>query len=258
MPSGSAIDTYAGYIMAKYSISSTSSNVTCISTSYNQTTAIDYITFDSPNNPTHHNFSTAYKFSTTGEHVIYIHFNNTLTDLTNLFQNISAVTSINFNNLDITKVTSMTGMCFNCPNLVSVYMSECKPNNLTSMINTFNSCGKLATLDFGTYNSGNFKPQNITTILNCFNYCTAIKTIDMSSFNLSNITSYGQEWAHCYALTKLYLNTAINSNASITTNLFLDSSASGAKLYCNTSKYDYSKIKAVLPSNWALSNYSFT
>jgi hypothetical protein len=76
-------------------------------------------------------------------------------------------------------------------------------------------------------------------------------------FDLSNVTQYNACWANCFALVELYLNTPINPNADITTNMFDSSTASGAKLYYNQNKHDYSRLQAIIPSNWSLINYNY-
>lgn len=245
------------YIMVKLNITTTASRTTCISTSFTGSSQIDYITFNSPDHATHYPFDTGFQFTWVGERIMYIHFKKNVTTLESLFANVTAVTYIDLNKLETSKVTSMSGMCMGCTNLVQCLMSECRADNLLTMVNTFNSCSVLKYTDFGSYITGKFKPKKLTDIRNMYNWCRAITTINMSMFDLSNVTQYNAVWAHCFALVELYLNTAFNSNADITANMFDQSSASNAKLYYNQSKHDYSKIKAILPSNWSLINYNY-
>lgn len=245
------------YIMCKLNIITTSARTTCISTSFTGSSQIDYITFNEPNNPTKYAFDTGFQFTWTGERIMYIHFKPNVTSLENLFANVSAVTYIDMNTLDTRYVTSMSSMCANCPNLVQCLMSECRADNLKYMVNTFNSCSVLKFPDFGSYITGKFKPKHLVDIRNMFNWCRALTTVNMSMFDLSNCTLYGALFAHCFALVEIFMNTPINANATITTNMFDQSSAAGAKLYYNAKKHDYSKIQAVLPSNWTLTNYNY-
>lgn len=245
------------YIMVKLNITTTAARTTCISTLFTDSSQIDYITFNEPDQETHYPFDTGFQFTWTGERIMYIHFKPNVTSLARLFSDVSAVTYIDMNTLDTRYVTTMNNMCANCPNLVQCLMSNCRADNLQYMINTFNSCSVLKYVDFGSYITGRFKPKKLVDIRNMFNWCMEITTINMSMFDLSNCTLYGAIFAHCFALVELYLNTAINPNASLTTVLFEQSTASGAKLYYNQSKHDYSKIKAVIPSNWSLINYNY-
>lgn len=245
------------YIMVKLNITTTTARTTCISTSFTGSSQIDYITFNEPDHTTHYPFDTGFQFTWVGERIMYIHFKENVTNLESLFANVTVITYIDMNKLDTINVTSMSGMCMGCTNLVQCLMSECRADNLLYMINTFNSCTVLKYTDFGSYITGRFKPKKLVDIRNMYNWCRAITSINMSMFDLSNVTQYNACWAHCFALVELYLNTAINTNATLTTALFDQSTASGAKLYYNQSKHDYSKIKAVIPSNWSLINYNY-
>ena len=90
-----------------------------------------------------------------------------------------------------------------------------------------------------------------------FNYCRAITTINLCMFDLSNCTQFGVMFGNCFALVEIFMNTSINPNATIPANMFVNSSATNAKLYYNAKKHDYSKIQAVLPSNWTLIPYNY-
>jgi hypothetical protein len=245
------------YIMCKLNVTTTSARTTVISTSFTGSSQIDYITFNEPDNASRYSFATGFQFTWTGERIMYIHFKPNVTNLENLFSDVSAVTYIDMNTLDTRYVTTMSGMCANCPNLVQCLMSNCRADNLQYMINTFNSCSALKYVDFGSYITGRFKPKKLVDIRNMFNWCRNLTTINMSMFDLSNCTLYGAIFAHCFALVEIYLNTEINANATITTNMFEQSSAANAKLYYNYKKHDYSKIQAVMPSNWSLVNYNY-
>lgn len=245
------------YIMCKLNITTTSARTTCISTSFTGSSQIDYITFNEPDNPTKYPFDTGFQFTWTGERIMYIHFKKGVTNLSSLFANISVVTYIDMNMLDTRNVTNMSGMCMDCSSLVQCLMSKCRADSLTTTVNMFNSCSVLKYVDFGSYITGKFKPKKITDVRNMFNWCRAITTINMSMFDLSNCTLYGSIFAHCFALVEIYMNTQINANATITTYMFEQSTAANAKLYYNYKLHDYSKIAAVLPSNWSLANYNY-
>lgn len=244
------------YIMCKLNVTTTTARTNVISTSFAGSDQIDHITFNSPDGTVKYAFDTGFQFTYTGERIMYIHFKKNVTSLEHLFANITSVTYVDLNELDTSKVTTMTGMCMGCTNLVQCLMSKCRADSLLYMINTFNSCTVLKFVDFGSYVTGQFKPKNLVDIRNMFNWCHTITSINMSMFNLSNVTLYGACWAHCSALVELYLNSPLNSNAQITTYLFEQSTASGAKLYYNSS-HDYTKIRNVIGSNWTLVAYNY-
>ena len=244
------------YIMCKLNVTTTTARTTVISTAYTHSNQIDYITFNEPDSPAHYAFDTSFQFTWTGERIMYIHFKQGVTTLENLFNNITVVTYIDLNELDTRNVTSMSSMCAGCTKLVQCLMSECSADNLQTMVNTFNSCTVLKWTDFGSYITGKFKPKKLVDIRNMYNWCRSITSINMSMFDLSNVTQYNAVWAHCFALTELYLNTKINSSADITTNMFAESSAANAKLYYNNS-YDMSRIASIVGSNWTLVPYNY-
>lgn len=244
------------YIMCKLNVTTTTARTTVISTAYTHSNQIDYITFNEPDNPTKYAFDTGFQFTWTGERIMYIHFKKGVTNLGSLFANVTVVTYIDMNTLDTRYVTSMDGMCMGCTSLVQCLMSECRADSLITTVNMFNSCSVLKYVDFGSYITGNFKPTKITDVRNMFNWCRAITTINMSMFNLSNCTLYGAIFAHCFALVEIYLNTEINANATITTNMFDQSSAANAKLYYNNS-YDMSRIASIVGLNWTLVPYNY-
>lgn len=247
---------YQNYIMVKLNVTTTTTRTQVISTTFAGSSQIDYINFNDPWNATHYPFDTGFQFTWSGERIMYIHFKGQPTNLTSLFSDISAITYIDMNELDTSKVTSMNGMCTNCPNLVQCLMSNCKADNLTSMVNIFNSCSNLKYVDFGSYITGRFKPRKLTDIRNMFNWCRNITTINMSMFDLSNCTLYGAIFAHCFALVEIFINTPINPNATITTNMFDQSTAANAKLYYNA-KYDVTRLASILPSNWRMISYDY-
>ena len=151
----------------------------------------------------------------------------------------------------------MTGMCLGCTTLKEIHMNKCSAENLTSMINMFNSCSNLSTVDFGNYKDSLFRPTSkLKDIRNLFNWCRSLTSIDMSMFDLSGVTLWGFTWGNCLSLTSLYICSALNPNGTYTTNMFANSTAYGAKIYYNT-RYDMSKISSVKGSNWTMIPYNY-
>lgn len=245
------------YIMCKLNVTTTTARTTCISTSFTGSAQVSHITFNEPDTKPQYPYDTGFQFTWVGERVMYIHFKEGVTNLNSLFANVTAVTYIDMNMLDTRYVRDMGGMCMGCTNLVQCLMSECRADSLISTVNMFNSCSALKWTDFGSYITGNFKPKLISDARNMFNYCRAITTINLSMFDFSNCTQFGVMFGNCYALTEVYMNSPIRDDATIPANMFVNSSAANAKLYYNGKKHDYSKIKAVLPSNWTLTNYNY-
>ena len=51
------------YIMCKLNVTTTTARTTCISTSFTDSSQIDYITFNEPNNATRYSFDTGFQFT---------------------------------------------------------------------------------------------------------------------------------------------------------------------------------------------------
>lgn len=244
------------YIKIKINVTTTSERTEIISSDFAGVSQVSHITFNAPDGTTQYSYDTGFQFTWTGERVGYIHFHKGVTTLENLFSGITTVTEVDLNELDTRKVTSMSGMCMGCSGLVQCLMSGCRGDALTSMVNVFNSCTVLKHVDFGSYITGVFKPKKLTDIRNMFNWCKAITSINMSMFDLGRCIQWGYTWGNCHALTEVYLNTAVNADAVLTSNMFINSTATGAKLYYNGS-HDYSGIAAVMGSNWTLTEYDY-
>lgn len=244
------------YIEVRLNVTTTASRINVISTSFTGSSQIDYICFNDPGNSTHYSFDTGFQFTWTGERKMYIHFKENVTNLDNLFANITSITYIDMNKLDTRNVTSMNGMCMGCSSLIQCLMSECRADSLYYMINTFNSCSVLKYVDFGSYITGKFKPRRLVDIRNMFNWCRAITTINMSMFDFSTVTDFGYTWGNCYALVELFISSTFSASASMSTNMFANSTASGAKIYYNKN-YDVSRLNAVKGSNWSMVVYNY-
>lgn len=245
------------YIKITFTVSTTTAQTAIISSDFAGSNQIDYITFNTPDHAIKYDFATSYQFTVAGTRIGYIHFKPGATSLANLFANITVINEIDMNELDTRYVTSTTGMCMGCTGLVQCLMSKCRADNINSMVNMFNSCNKLKYVDFGSYISGNFKPTNkLTDIRNMFNWCTVITSINMSMFDLSGVTEWGSTWANCKALTELYISSALNQSGTYTTNIFDNSTATGAKVYYNA-KYDMTKLINVKGSNWTFVTYNY-
>lgn len=244
------------YIKIKINVTSTTAKTQIISSDFSGSNQIDHITFNTPDQTTKYEFSTTFQFTWAGERIGYIHFKEGVTSLEYLFSNITCITEVDLNELDTSKVTSMSSMCAGCTSLIQCLMSECRADSLLTMVNTFNSCSVLKWTDFGSYIHGKFKPKKLTDIRNMYNWCRSITTINMSMFDFSSVLLWGYTWGNCFALTEIYISSPINPNATYSTNMFINSTASGAKIFYNPD-HDYSKIIAVKGSNWTMVPYNY-
>lgn len=194
--------------------------------------------------------SSHFIYLSAGTHTVRFYFKKFLT-ARNLFMDCRTLTTSNWYNMNDFYCDSLTSLYHNCTAITTINLNNFEGKNVTQMINSFNSCNKLTSL-----NISSLRPHKLTDVRNLFNYSISITTIDLRSIDFSNVLLWGNTFANCPKLTSIYMNSPINSSATYTTNMFINSTASGAKLYYN-SNYNYSYINNVKGSNWTLTPYNF-
>ena len=134
---------------------------------------------------------------TTIDGIEYLNTEN-VTNMSGMFRDCSALTTLNVSNFDTKNVTNMSGMFRDCSALTTLNVSNFDTKNVTSMSEMFYGCYALTTLDVS-----NFDTQNVTDMNNMFGSCTKLKTLDVSSFNTQNVTDMSNMFYECKALTTL-------------------------------------------------------
>ena len=94
------------------------------------------------------------------------------------FGNLSDVTKIEFENVNMSRVINANTMFVNCSSLISIDLSNLNANNITNMNAMFVYCGNLVNVNLS--NMGN---ASLSNILSIFQGCNSLKTINMSGFN---------------------------------------------------------------------------
>ena len=79
-------------------------------------------------------------------------------------------------------VTDMSGMFYNCYALTSLDLSHFNTSNVTDMSDMFNGCSSLTSLDLSGWNT-----SNVTDMSDMFNGCSNLKTIKMVGCNEETI-----------------------------------------------------------------------
>lgn len=97
-------------------------------------------------------------------------------DLDNYFYSFvgSTFTNLIFKDVDISNVTDMTIMFYDCRALTSLDLSGFNTSNVVSMSSMFYNCRALTSLDLSGWDT-----NNVTSIRNMFYNCNALKTIRM-------------------------------------------------------------------------------
>ena len=124
-----------------------------------------------------------------------------VTDMTQMFEGCSGLTSLDLESLDTSSVSKMVGMFWNCSGLTSINVGSFNTSNVTEMNDMFNGCRALKTV-----NVSGFDTSNVTDFSSMFNNCTALKTIDVSHFDTANAVRLNSMFSGCKSLTAVDLS----------------------------------------------------
>ena len=131
------------------------------------------------------------------EGIEYLNTEN-VTNMSEMFSNCWALTTLDLSNFDTKNVTNMSYMFNDCSVLTTLDVSNFDTKNVTDMSDMFNDCSVLTTLDVS-----NFDTQNVTDMTGMFYECSALTTLNVSNFDTKNVTDMGYMFSGCKALTTL-------------------------------------------------------
>ncbi len=158
-----------------------------------------------------------------------------VTDMTRMFYNCSALTSLDLSKFNTQNVTDMSVMFYNCSGLTSLDVSNFITQNVTDMSEMFSSCSGLTSLDLSKFNTqnvtsmgymfascsslisldlSNFNTQNVTNMRSMFNSCSGLTSLDVSNFNTQNVTNMRSMFDECCSLTSLDLSNFDTENVT--------------------------------------------
>ena len=151
---------------------------------------------------------------TTIDGIEYLNTEN-VTNMSGMFRDCSALTTLNVSNLDTKNVTSMSEMFYGCYALTTLDVSHFDTKNVTDMSGMFSYCRALRTLDVS-----NFDTKNVTDMSSMFSDCSALTTLDVSNFNTQNVTDMGGMFSGCRALTTLDVSNFDTKNVTDMSGMF--------------------------------------
>ena len=125
-----------------------------------------------------------------------------VTAMSSMFHHCAALTSINLKNFNTKNVTDMGGMFLNCAALTSLDLKNFNTKNVTDMSWMFYNCQALTSIDLK-----NFDTKNVTYMGRMFSGCAALTSIDLKNFNTKNVTDMSWMFSGCAALTTINSNT---------------------------------------------------
>ena len=138
-----------------------------------------------------------------------------VTNMSYMFKSCNALTSLNLSNFNTAKVTDMQGMFWECWDLTSLDLSNFNTENVTAMNYMFNGCSDLTSLDLS-----NFNTAKVTKMDNMFRSCTDLTSLDLSNFNTAKVTDMNYMFYGCSALTSLDLTSFNTAEVTDMSNMF--------------------------------------
>ena len=142
-----------------------------------------------------------------------------VTDMSGMFSDCMALTSLDLKNFNTQNVTDMSGMFSHCITLTSLDLKNFNTQNVTDMSGMFEGCGTL-TLDLK-----NFNTQNVTDMSRMFSDCITLTSLDLKNFNTQNVTNMGLMFFNCWALTSLDLKNFNTQNVTDMSEMFSECEA---------------------------------
>ena len=134
-----------------------------------------------------------------------------VTNMSYMFKSCKALTSLDLTSFNTEKVTDMQGMFWECSDLTSLNLTSLNTENVTNMTGMFKDCTDLTSLDLS-----NFNTAKVTKMNQMFFQCYALTSLDLSSFNTAEVTKMDYMFKSCNALTSLDLS---NFNTAEVTNM---------------------------------------
>jgi surface protein len=138
-----------------------------------------------------------------------------VTDMTDMFEECSSLTSLDLSSFNTSKVRNMSGMFSWCSNLTNLNLSNFNTANVTDMNSMFSYCTSLTSIDVS-----NFNTVNVTNMSGMFSGCSSLKSLDVSKFNTANVTNMLGMFSGCSSLTSLDVSNFNTANVANMAALF--------------------------------------
>ena len=126
---------------------------------------------------------------------------SSVTDMSDMFRLCNALTTLDVSSFDTSKVTDMSGMFHSCRALTELDVSGFDTSLVTGMSYMFHGCLGLTELDV----SG-FDTSLVTNMSGMFDECSALTELDLRNFDTSLVTNMWHMFDSCSALTTLDLS----------------------------------------------------
>ena len=159
-----------------------------------------------------------------------------VTDMRNMFDGCSSLTSLNLSNFNTSAVKDMYAMFSGCSGLKELNVSNFNTSKVTNMKNMFSRCSGLKEL-----NVSNFNTSKVTDMSGMFSDCSGLTELNVSNFNTSAVRPMYAMFSGCSGLKELNVSNFNTSAVGDMRYMFSDCSGLKTILNPNTWRCDYSR-----------------
>ena len=124
-----------------------------------------------------------------------------VTNMSYMFSDCSALTSLDLSNFNTAKVRDMSYMFYRCSALSSLDLSNFNTAIVTNMSYMFSDCSTLSSLDLS-----NFNTAIVTNMSYMFFNCANLSSLDLSNFNTAIVSDMSLMFGGCSVLSSLDLS----------------------------------------------------
>ena len=124
-----------------------------------------------------------------------------VTNMSYMFSDCSALTSLDLSNFNTAKVRDMSYMFYRCLALSSLDLSNFNTAIVTNMSYMFSDCSTLSSLDLS-----NFNTAIVTNMSYMFFNCANLSSLDLSNFNTAIVSDMSLMFGSCSTLSSLDLS----------------------------------------------------
>ena len=190
-------------------------------------------------------FDSGIKYTVTpdasGNWKIPVSFFDGVTNMADMFNSCSSLTSLDLSGWNTSNVTNMNDMFGGCSSLTSLDLSHFDTSNVTNMIAIFANCSSLTNLDVSGWNM-----SSCTDMSDMFYDCSSLTSLDLSGWNTSKVTNMSSMFCNCVSLTSLDLSHFDTSNVTDMSDMFYDCTNLKTIKMVGCSEATINKIKAQL------------
>ena len=184
-------------------------------------------------------------FDSVKQHKVKIVFDDSLTDMSNMFANVK-MSTISLSDLNASNVTNMNSMFRGCTNLKTINVGLLDTTNVIDMGYMLADSSNLEIVSLAGLNT-----SNVTTMEGMLSGLPKIKSFDLSTFDFKQVTNLSKLFMNDTELNEVIMMTDVSSVESLNdmfTNVKNDNTDAGTFYY--NLNYNYSRIINKLPSEW--------